>query len=325
MTARLLAALALATIAFTAPAQAGPQTSFRHQVTQFDGDRVISAPWASDRVRTARHHGQPHSQRVAAPSSHRQAPDVAQALPEPRQAVAALPMGDVLLPDDLTGEFEGHADGLAYAPRPTDVDQARAYLIQTATIGGTMYRVGKEIYLAKLRDYAGSFNIFGVFKTALEAGTIGQVGLEQSVAALHPTFVLMAAQAIKTARANGVTVGLFSGYRPAGYGVGGFANKFESCHTYGVAGDFYGVGKNFKVWEAAATSAGLHRPHAAYRERNHWQAVPDKFCTGLRSTVTASGPKDLRQMWKAADPMIERGRVIQVAHQTHRHYRVAHR
>ena len=103
-----------------------------------------------------------------------------------------------------------------------------------------------------------------------------------------------------------------------------------------MAGDFYGVEKNYAVWTKAAREAGLYRPYASSWERNHWQAVPDKTCRELRSTVTAAGPKSLARMWAAADRMIDRAhgetrfadgrRHTRYAERRHyRHYRIARR
>ena len=336
----ILAALAVVTIAFAAPADAGYHRNAQYGPGPGFVDAAAFPAYPTERrARTAHARSRAAVRRSRAVRTARHSPEDRQGLPSP--SLAALPMGNSMpafeanypeQPDDVAS----YTDGLAYEARPTDVDAARAYLIKTAHVGGVMARMGRELYLAKLRGYAGSFNIFGVFKTALEAGNIEQIGVEQNVAALNPTFVLMAAKAIKDARARGLPVGLFSGYRPPSYGVGGFANKFDSCHTYAVAGDFWGVEKNYAVWSKAAREAGLHRPYASSWERNHWQAVPDKTCRELRSTVTASGPISLSRMWAAADRMIDRARgrtqfAVERRHERHaerrhhRRYRVANR
>jgi hypothetical protein len=36
--------------------------------------------------------------------------------------------------------------------------------------------------------------------------------------------------------------GVFSAYRPPAFGVGGFSDKFNSLHTYGLAVDMRGIG-----------------------------------------------------------------------------------
>lgn len=348
----LTAAAVTFLIAFAAPAEArrqsatqdAPITCGQHGCSDYA--RYIEPPTEAfagrDRSERPRARSRAVSHRAKVSRTARHSPEGRKA--PPLASYAVLPIGDVVpapepvraLPVDPSDEITAYADGLAYTAPQSDIDVARAYLVKTAHVGGVMARMGRELYLAKLRGYVGTFNIFGVFKTALETGNIEQIGVEQNVAALNPKFVLMAAQAIKTARAHGVEVGLFSGYRPAGYGVGGFASKFDSCHTYAVAGDFWGVEKNYAVWTKAAREAGLSRPYASSWERNHWQAVPDKTCRKLRSTVTASGPKNLERMWKAAYRMIDRahgqtrfaegyGRTMH-AKQYHRgRYRVAHR
>ena len=98
------------------------------------------------------------------------------------------------------------SEGPCPAPA-TETDRtarARAYLIETATPGYTMTRQGPE----------------------------------RAIGRLHPEFVNRLAAAIAEARAAGLPfAGIFSAYRPPAFGVGGFADKFHSLHTYGLAVD----------------------------------------------------------------------------------------
>jgi hypothetical protein len=49
--------------------------------------------------------------------------------------------------------------------------------------------------------------------------------------------------AIREARSAGLSsAGVFSAYRPPAFGVGGFSDKFNSLHTYGLAVDMRGIG-----------------------------------------------------------------------------------
>src|SRR5262249_42029949 len=83
----------------------------------------------------------------------------------------------------------------------SDVENERAYLIETATPGGTMVRQGPDVAIGRL----------------------------------HPEFVMRLAAAIREARDSGLAdVGIFSAYRPPAFGVGGFKNKFNSLHSYGL-------------------------------------------------------------------------------------------
>src|SRR5262249_504255 len=86
------------------------------------------------------------------------------------------------------------------ATEPNEAAPARAYLIETATPGYTMMRQGPE----------------------------------RAIGRLHPEFVRRLAAAIAEARGAGLPfAGIFSAYRPPVFGVGGFADKFHSLHTYG--------------------------------------------------------------------------------------------
>src|SRR2546421_8278496 len=98
----------------------------------------------------------------------------------------------------------------AVPPRTSaEVSEARAYLIATAVPGYTMTRQGPELAIGRL----------------------------------HPEFAARLAGAIQEARSAGLTdAGVFSAYRPPAFGVGGFVNKFESLHTYGLAVDMRGIG-----------------------------------------------------------------------------------
>jgi hypothetical protein len=68
-------------------------------------------------------------------------------------------------------------------------------------------------------------------------------GPERAIGRLHPEFVNRLAAALAEARAAGLPLaGIFSAYRPPAFGVGGFADKFHSLHTYGLAVDVAGIG-----------------------------------------------------------------------------------
>jgi hypothetical protein len=83
------------------------------------------------------------------------------------------------------------------------------------------------------------------------------------------------AAAIAEARAAGMPLaGIFSAYRPPAFGVGGFADKFHSLHTYGLAVDVTGIGgpgtPNSLLW------------HEGVRSRNLWNGgwwVHVRFCS----------------------------------------------
>jgi hypothetical protein len=158
-------------------------------------------------------------------------------------------------------------------PKST-VEEAKAYLINTATPGYTMVRQGVPVAIGRL----------------------------------HPDFIVKLAAAIKLARESGMTgAGVFSAYRPPAFGVGGFSDKFNSLHSYGLAADMTGIGgpgsRFAKLWQAIVRRVGLYLPYGASNraEFNHTQLVPTKMASSfLRRTITASEPKNLQQMWLAS-------------------------
>jgi hypothetical protein len=154
------------------------------------------------------------------------------------------------------------------------VEEAKAYLIETATPGYTMVRQGVPVAIGRL----------------------------------HPEFVVKLAAAVKLARESGMTdAGVFSAYRPPAFGVGGFSDKFNSLHSYGLAADLTGIGEAgsrfARLWQGIVRRVGLFLPYGPnnHAEFNHTQLVPTKKAPGfLRKTITASEPKDLQKMWLAS-------------------------
>jgi hypothetical protein len=154
------------------------------------------------------------------------------------------------------------------------VEEAKTYLLKTATPGYTMLRQGADVAIGRL----------------------------------HPDFIVKLAAAIKLAREAGMSnAGVFSAYRPPAFGVGGFSDKFNSLHSYGLAVDMTGIGsagsKLAARWQSIVHEVGLYLPYGPNNraEFNHTQLVPTKVAADyLRHTITASGPKDLSRMWLAS-------------------------
>jgi hypothetical protein len=152
--------------------------------------------------------------------------------------------------------------------------RARVYLIETATPGYTMMRQGPE----------------------------------RAIGRLHPEFVKRLAAAIAEARRAGLLfAGIFSAYRPPVFGVGGFANKFHSLHTYGLAVDVTGIGApgtpSALLWHEIAARNGVICPYGPHDpvEWNHCQPTWVKIILAdnpLRETVTADGPISLEGMFE---------------------------
>ena len=135
-------------------------------------------------------------------------------------------------------------------------------------------------------------------------------GMEKSLGWLEPKFRENLAKAIYQARQEGFDkIGVFSAYRQPNMGVGGYSDKFVSCHSYGLAVDMANIGapgsKQAIRWHQIAKQNGIYGVYGPHNgaEWNHMQAVPQKGCgdyAGLRKTITGAGPKDPEKMWAAA-------------------------
>ena len=164
---------------------------------------------------------------------------------------------------------------------PAEIAEARAYVIETATPGYTMTRQGADVATERL----------------------------------HPEFVVRLANAIREARSAGLpSAGVFSAYRPPAFGIGGFSDKFNSLHTYGLAVDMYGIGSagsaETRLWHEIAARNGVVCPYGPRHqaEWNHCQPTRLKIIVAanpLRETVTAAGPADLEDMFEAGTRVIE--------------------
>jgi hypothetical protein len=170
---------------------------------------------------------------------------------------------------------------------------------------GSQARSSEEIELA--RAY--------VVETASPGYTMSLQGPELAIGRLHPEFVVRLAKAIREARDAGLRfAGVFSAYRPPAFGVGGFSDKFNSLHTYGLAVDMEGIGRpgsaEAQLWHEIAARKGVVCPYGP-RDRaewNHCQPTSIKIILEehpLRDTVTASGPFDLASMFKVGNAIIE--------------------
>ena len=183
----------------------------------------------------------------------------------------------VYQPNPSTGSEPGCATP---ARTPAEIADARAYLIETASPGFTMTLQGAELAIGRL----------------------------------HPEFVVRLANAIREARSAGMPfAGVFSAYRPPAFGVGGFSDKFNSLHTYGLAVDMHGIGRpgspEAQLWHETAARNGVVCPYGP-RDRaewNHCQPTSVKIIVAenpLRETVKAEGPSDLESMFEAGNTII---------------------
>lgn len=170
-------------------------------------------------------------------------------------------------------------------------------------------------------------------RTAVIGGTMGRQGPNVAIGRLHPEFAERLAAAIQAARSDTscrsrsgkrdsessdagpclTEAAVMSAYRPPAFGVGGFADKFNSLHSYGLAVDMTGIGspgsEAAKRWHEIAAEHGIVCPYGPYNraEWNHCQATPVKMVregAPLRKTITAAGPIDNWLMWLTANSLI---------------------
>jgi len=179
-----------------------------------------------------------------------------------------------MLPDP---RLIGATDAACLAP---DLESDQAYLVETARPGSTMLHQGLALAITRL----------------------------------HPIFVGRLAETIRAAREAGLpAAGIFSAYRPPAFGVGGFADKFNSLHSYGLAVDMLGIGgpgsSEAKLWHEIAARHGVVCPYGAgnRREWNHCQPTRVKTILAgnpLRDTVSPQGPIDLKAMFAVGDALV---------------------
>ncbi|HLQ91426.1 MAG TPA: hypothetical protein VK148_15475 [Xanthobacteraceae bacterium] len=203
------------------------------------------------------------------------------AVPAQRVSVTAVP--DVPVKGTESDSVDSPSE-LSRSEMPvfTDSESSRKYLVQTAHPGGTMTLQGAELAISRL----------------------------------HPEFVVRLANAISHARRAGLeSAGIFSAYRPPGLGVGGFANKYMSLHSYGLAVDVDGIGgpgsATAVVWHRIAAENHVSCPYGAHHrsEWNHCQALSLNAVAAnnpLRATVTEGGPKNIDEMFDVGALVIAR-------------------
>jgi hypothetical protein len=167
-------------------------------------------------------------------------------------------------------------------PRPSiELTEARAYLVDTAIPGYTMTRQGPELAIRRL----------------------------------NPEFAIRLAGALRDARESGLpSAGIFSAYRPPAFGVGGFSDKFNSLHAYGLAVDLLGIGGpgslDAQRWHDIAAKHGVICPYGPGNraEWNHCQPTSLKAVMAnspLREVITAEGPVSLESMFEAGNMVIQ--------------------
>jgi hypothetical protein len=209
------------------------------------------------------------------------------AISDPVEPAAVETIAPAVATCDVESMVADHQSAVVELPCVTDAKtfsgtaEARAYLVETAMPGGTMTRQGPELAIGRL----------------------------------HPDFAARLASAIREARDAGLSsAGVFSAYRPPAFGVGGFSDKFNSLHTYGLAVDMHGIGRpgsaEARRWHEIAAKHGVVCPYGPSNraEWNHCQPTRLKIVRAenpLRETVSAAGPLDLKRMFQAGSAIIE--------------------
>lgn len=194
---------------------------------------------------------------------------------------APVIVDEVLAALDCGSEIVSPSDAAPACGESPDAADDHDYLVETATPGYTMTLQGPEVAIGRL----------------------------------HPEFVHRLAGAIREARAAGLSsAGIFSAYRPPAFGVGGFSDKFNSLHTYGLAVDMTGIGGpgsvEAKTWYEIAAKHGVVCPYGveSRTEWNHCQPTWLKIVrteNPLRETVSAEGPVNLESMFQAGNAVID--------------------
>jgi hypothetical protein len=131
-------------------------------------------------------------------------------------------------------------------------------------------------------------------------------GVEVAIGRLHPVMAVRVARSIEQARNEGIPACVYSVFRPPAFGVGGFSDKYNSAHAYGIAVDFGGIdrpgSKIARRFQEIAASNGLYSLYGPgdRAEWNHYQLIPVRRIAPnnpLRDTIAANGPKDEVAMW----------------------------
>lgn len=182
----------------------------------------------------------------------------------------------------------------------TDASRETAWAVDGLTFASEV--AARERRVAEARSY--------LVSTAQPGFTMTVLGVARSMECFHPDFAIALADAVREARAAGLSsAGVGSACRLPYLGVGGFRDKFNSLHAYGLAADMRGVGAArtpaARLWFKIATKHGLKNPYG-WRHRaewNHYQLVPMKAVASghkMRNYVRRDRYVDLRSMWRAA-------------------------
>jgi hypothetical protein len=264
-----------------------------HAVTEHSSHRPAPAPASKDLIGILVPDAAFAWNRIA---EHNRCPTIARALRRLRQQPRAILVAGallvliglgwvssgLLLHLQENGEERAREHDVCLTDKPTSIlTEARAFLLQTANPSYTMVKQGPEFAINRL----------------------------------HPEFAIRLAEAVHEVRDAGLfSAGVYSAYRPPAFGVGGFSDKFNSLHAYGLAVDMYGIGRpgsaEARHWHEVAARHGVICPYGPYHktEWNHCQPTAvKKIWAGspLRETISADGPVSLEAMFEAGGLVVE--------------------
>lgn len=154
-----------------------------------------------------------------------------------------------------------------------------------------------------------------IARASPDSGTIARQTPVVAIGRLVPVFLHRLVATFREAVSHGIDACVQSAYRPPGFGVGGFRDKFESAHAYGLAVDVCGIGGpgsgDAITFAKIAARHGVYDPYGPFNraEWNHFQPTKIKVVVDaapLRRTISADAPKSLDLMWKVAYSIIAR-------------------
>ena len=280
------------------------------------------------RTKTGQHRPQHGKTAINYPAPTRSAKAAAVPLPAPRPT-AQVNITEAVIPDPAVivasvpeaANVRRAERGPYSAPRPEDeIPQAlqipdRAAILERDRLG--MLELPKEIQDLMPKSPSPAQEIVNEARTYLirtsteqrercVGDTMARQGVEVAIGRLHPVMAIRIARSIQQARSEGIPACVFSAFRPPAFGVGGFSDKYNSAHAYGIAVDFGGIdrpgSKAARKFQEIAASNGLYSLYGPgdRAEWNHYQLIPIRRIASnnpLRDTITATGPKDAVAMW----------------------------
>lgn len=118
---------------------------------------------------------------------------------------------------------------------------------------------------------------------ARPGGSMDRQGINQAIGRMRPDFVVGLANSVKQAQGEGIPVGPNSSFRDPALDPGGYRDKWNSLHGYGMASDVQGLGgragsPGAKRFYEIAKENGIYNPYGPNNraEYNHYQVTNTK-------------------------------------------------